>query len=103
MYPHFDRLAGMEREYRRAAFHSGNPAVGVSPDVSAPLSRDQLSVADGLGTASPHSYESPWYVFVPRLTRLSATVAQQRLRRDYARVDLNTLKRQARVWGVEPE
>ncbi len=98
---HWERLASMEREYRRFAHDSSGLDVGFVPDISAPVSRDLLGVAGGNGSASPHSYAAPWYVFVPRLTKLSAIAAQQRLRRDYERVDLNTLKGQAEIWGVD--
>ena len=97
---HFARLASMEREYRRATHDSAGLTRGFVPNISAPMSREQLSVAQGRGTASSHR-KAPWYVFVPRLHKLGASQAQQMMRRDYADVDLKDVKEQAKVWGVD--
>ncbi len=100
---HFDRLAAMEREHRRSVHDSAGLASGFVPDISAPLSREQVRIAHGRGTASSH-HKAPWYVFVPRMHRLGASPAKQhreQLRRDYADMDLKDIKEQAKVWGVD--
>ncbi len=99
---HFERLASMERKYRRSVHDDAGLGDGFVPEISAAVSRAQLGVAGGRGTASL-DHQAPWYVLVPRLARLGVSVASQQLRKDYAHVDLNAVKDQAKVWGVDDQ